>query len=136
MPIYVHAREFVDPLWMFGAGSTGLNSGPNNSGSANSSANSGSNSNSSGITLMRNFSFHNKGATDRDFNMPISVRCVDKLIYVLDSGNNRVKILNKSGQFVGNVKHDGLNESSATALVLQTKNGRLLLKWKTFRIGK
>lgn len=154
MPMYVVARDFVEPLWMFGGGMTGSNGLVSTGGgcgisangyaggsatighgfgglagfaSASSSVNGGSSSGASGgaagINLMRNFSFHNKGATDRDFNMPISVRCVDKLIYVLDSGNNRIKILNRNGQFVGNVKHDGLNESSATALAHQIKNG-------------
>jgi hypothetical protein len=68
---------------------------------------------------MRSISLHNKGAGDRDFNMPISVRCINKLIFILDSGNNRIKVLNQMGQFIGHMRHEGLAESSATAMAFR-----------------
>ena len=61
---------------------------------------------------------NNRGSTDKDFNMPISVRCCEKLIYVLDSGNNRIKVLTLSGNLVRHISHHGLNETSATAMAL------------------
>ncbi len=49
--------------------------------------------------------FAGKGRANGEFNMPVSVRSVDKYIYVLDSGNNRLKVLNKSGKFK-TIKHE------------------------------
>lgn len=120
MPIYILVNENIDSLWTFG-GSTSNNCNAY-----------------SGLTL-KNFSFNNKGASDRDFNMPICVRYIDKLIYVLDSGNNRIKIINKNGQFVSNIKHGGLNESSCTALALQRDNKKdylLTLNWRLKCLSK
>ncbi|CAF1111485.1 unnamed protein product [Brachionus calyciflorus] len=102
-PIYLNIVDYVDSLWTFGGG-----------------GNSGNNS---------IFSFNNKGSSDREFNMPISVRYLNNLIYVLDSGNNRIKILSDQGQFVGHVKHDGLVESSTTSLVISNSN-LVTLNWR------
>ena len=109
MPILLNATEFIDSLWMFG-------------GAGNSNAGSGF---SKGIVT-------NKGSSDRDFNMPISVRCLNGIICVLDSGNNRIKLLNKQGQFMRHIQHSGLTETSCTALIsLHTSR----LKYKLFTIN-
>ena len=129
MPIFMVVNEFADPLWTFG--------GVSSNSSSNSMASSTPTASSS--TLLRNFSFHNKGTGDRDFNMPICVRCVDKLIYILDSGNDRIKILNKNGQFVGNIKYEWLNGSSSTALALHVKNSNvslITLNWRLKSMSK
>lgn len=89
-PLLLNIVENIDSLWTFGG-------------------------NSSSSTIAKGFSM-NKGSSDRDFNMPISVRCINQLIYVLDSGNNRIKVLNNQGSFVRHINHQGLNESSSTAL--------------------
>lgn len=38
------------------------------------------------------------------------------MICVLDSGNNRIKLLNDQGQFLRHITHTGLNDTSCTAL--------------------
>lgn len=114
MPLYINSTEFIDSMWTFGGGNS---------------------------TTTKSFSFckgivANKGTTDRDFNMPIAVRCVNDIICVLDSGNNRIKILNKNGQFLRHINHNGLHDTSCTALatVLQhdmTKFNMLTINWRT-----
>ena len=44
--------------------------------------------------------FGAKGKLDNDFNMPVSVRSIGEFIYVLDSGNNRIKVLNRNGKLI------------------------------------
>jgi hypothetical protein len=121
MPIILNTVEHIDSLWTFGGGFCGLNSTLSNSNgsSVNTSLSSSSQtSNSIRNSLMSKSFGNNRGSTDKDFNMPISVRCCDKLIYVLDSGNNRIKVLNLNGNFIRHISHHGLNETSATALTL------------------
>ena len=97
MPILLNVTENIDSLWSFGG------------------ANSSDNLFSKGIVSS-------KGTSDKDFNMPISVRCIDELIYVLDSGNNRIKLLNRNGQFIKHIKHHGLSDTSCTALAINKLN--------------
>lgn len=92
MPLMLNVIDTIDSLWQFGGGGGGTSS-----------------------PCSKSF-ISNKGSSDRDFNMPISVRFVDDLIYILDSGNNRIKVLSKQGQFVKHIKHLGLDETSSTAL--------------------
>lgn len=96
MPLYINVSEFIDSMWTFG--------GSNSSSSSNSF-----NFGMKGIVT-------NKGTSDRDFNMPICVRCFKGVIFVLDSGNNRIKLLNEQGQFLRHITHIGLNDTSCTAL--------------------
>ena len=117
MPILLNTVEHIDSLWTYGGGFCGMGSSNSNL-SASGQANGGTLSNTIKNNLMSKSFGNNRGSTDRDFNMPISVRCCDKLIYVLDSGNNRIKVLNLNGNFLRHINHYGLNESSSTALAL------------------
>ena len=127
MPIWLNIVENIESIWTFGgSGGSSLSSlaGSANSGGQSSpqtggGGGTGTLTNSTHSSLIRSFSLHNKGGGDRDFNMPISVRCLSKYIFILDSGNNRIKVLSKSGQFVTHLKHEGLADSSATALTLR-----------------
>jgi hypothetical protein len=116
MPIWLNIVENIDSVWTFGgaASSSNLLSGGTTPNSSSTLLNTSASS-----SLIRSFSLHNKGAGDRDFNMPISVRCINKLIFILDSGNNRIKVLNQMGQFITHLKHEGLAESSATAMAFK-----------------
>ena len=110
MPIILSTVEHIDSLWTFGGGFCGLSTNTNSSSnSANSLNTSSQTSNSIRNNLMSKSFGNNRGSTDKDFNMPISVRCCEKLIYVLDSGNNRIKVLNLNGNFVRHIFHHGLN---------------------------
>lgn len=106
MPIFLNCVENIDSIWNYG-GDNGFFS--------------------KGIVSS-------KGTGDKDFNMPISVRCIDDLIYVLDSGNNRIKILNRNGQFVKHIKHYGLDDTSCTALAVakfDSKNHLFTINWRS-----
>lgn len=117
MPLYINVSEFIDSLWTFG-------------GSSNPSSNN-SNPNFSFLKVIST----NKGTSDRDFNMPICVRCIKNTICVLDSGNNRIKLLNENGQFLRHITHEGLNETSCTALASLKQNANkynlLTINWRT-----
>lgn len=111
MPIEINIKNSIDALWTFG-------------GSSNSTSSSSSSLTRTNLNTMLNKGLtNNKGSSDRDFNMPISVRYINQLIYVLDSGNNRIKVLSKQGNFVSHVEHGGLSEASATAMAQTYQNG-------------
>lgn len=124
MPIWLNIIENNESLWTFGGGSS------SNSGSSSLPGHNGHNG-SSHTSLIRSFSLNNKGSGDREFNMPISVRCLAyqsskqlgpprQIVFILDSGNNRIKVLTRNGQFLGHLRHVGLSESSATALAIRS----------------
>ena len=100
MPIIINTVEHIDSLWTFGGGFCGLNASSTSSNSSSNALSSSQTTNSIRNSLMSKSFGNNRGSTDKDFNMPISVRCCDKLIYVLDSGNNRIKVLNLNGNFI------------------------------------
>jgi hypothetical protein len=118
MPVWLNIVENTDSVWTFGGAAASTFSPVNNTSSSASTT--GITTSLSSSSLMRSFSLGaNKGTGDRDFNMPISVRCVNKLIFILDSGNNRIKVLNQMGQFIAHMRHEGLAEASATAMAFK-----------------
>lgn len=121
MPIQLNVREHIDSLWTFGGGSGNSSSYCGTGGGANLNA------------LINKGLTNNKGCSDRDFNMPISVRSAGNHLYVLDSGNNRIKVLSKQGQFVRHIQHSGLSEASSTAMAVTSLNGvyhLLTVNWR------
>jgi tripartite motif-containing protein 2/3 len=66
--------------------------------------------------------------------MPVSVRCLnDGLIYILDSGNNRIKIINKQGKFERHIEKIGLTEASCTSMCVDrsvSNYGLLSINWR------
>jgi ribosomal protein S27E len=112
MPLFFTTVPHIDSMWTFGAGFTGL-------GQTTATNKQQTTTPTSRNSLNMSFG-NNRGTTDKDFNMPISVRCCGKLIYVLDSGNNRIKVLNLNGVFQRHIVHHGLAETSATALAFAT----------------
>lgn len=113
MPLFINVTEYIDSIWSFGGTSN-------------------TNINSSNFCKAIASS---KGNSDRDFNMPICVRFFKGVIYVLDSGNNRLKLLNEQGQFLRHISHIGLNDMGCTALVtLQqsiSKFSLLTINWRS-----
>jgi tripartite motif-containing protein 2/3 len=95
MPLYINAVKYVDSIWTFGQ-----------------KANADSKSHSSFITSTI------KKSNDFEFNMPVCVRVFENLIFILDSGNSRIKVLNTEGSFLYHIYHEGLNEASSTSLSL------------------
>lgn len=77
------------------------------------------------------WSVNGKGSEDLLFNMPISVCFHDNLVYVLDSGNNRLKILNHDGKFKRNIENIGLDESGCTSLCIDNYKKKLIgVNWR------
>ena len=78
------------------------------------------------------WSFMGKGKENNEFNMPVSVRYLNDYIYVLDSGNNRIKVLNKLGHFERHIDNIGLSESSCTSICVDrsTNNSLISINWR------
>jgi tripartite motif-containing protein 2/3 len=95
MPLFINVVKYVDSLWTFGQ-----------------KVNADSKSHNNFMTSTI------KKSNDFEFNMPVSVRVFENLIFVLDSGNSRIKVLNTDGSFLYHIYHDGLCEASSTSLSL------------------
>jgi tripartite motif-containing protein 2/3 len=78
------------------------------------------------------WSFYGKGKDSNEFNMPVSVRYLNELVYVLDSGNNRIKVISKTGKFVRHIENIGLSEASCTSICVDrsTNNGVMSINWR------
>ena len=78
------------------------------------------------------WSFSGKGFNNNEFNMPVSVRYLNEFIYVLDSGNNRIKVINKNGKFEKHIENIGLTEASCTAICVDrsTYNSIISINWR------
>lgn len=57
-----------------------------------------------------------RGSGKDEFMQPVSVAVddLDQMVYVLDTGNSRIKVLNSELEFVKHVTNDGLNGRSCT----------------------
>ncbi len=107
MPICFNVNEYIDSIWSCG----GNSSSP----------------------IIKGI-LTNESNSDCEFNKPISVRCIDDTIYVLDSGNSRIKLLNLNGKFIKNISHYGPNDSSCTAMSAFKENSSihlLTVNWRS-----
>lgn len=61
-----------------------------------------------------------RGSGKDEFMQPVSVAVdeVDQVIYVLDTGNSRIKVLNSDFEFIKHITNDGLNGRSCTGTIL------------------
>jgi len=51
-------------------------------------------------------------------------------IYVVDTGNSRIKVLNKDLDFIRHIENEGLEGRSCTGIDV-TKNGLVIVNWRT-----
>ena len=137
-PLLINCVDHMRSMWTFGGGASGDNAGADSTTTTTTTTTSSSSATSAAVSsptsstnLMLAAAF-SKGSGDRDFNMPIGVRCVNNLIYVLDSGNSRLKLLTLAGHFVRHVRHEGLADSACTGLAVAPNARRLLtLNWRS-----
>ncbi len=75
-----------------------------------------------------------RGSGNVDFVQPVCA-CVDKtndVIYVLDTGNSRIKVLDREGRFLRHVGKYGLEEHSCTGMCLAPGTSHIVLvNWRT-----
>lgn len=77
-------------------------------------------------------SFGSHGSGKDGFLQPVAV-AVDRdteMIYVLDTGNSRIKVLNKDLEFVKHIDNEGLEGRSCTGIDV-CKNGLVVVNWRT-----
>ncbi|KAL3268863.1 hypothetical protein HHI36_007952 [Cryptolaemus montrouzieri] len=76
--------------------------------------------------------FGAKGSGKEEFMQPVSV-AVDEnedIVYVLDTGNSRIKVLDKNLMFIKHITNEGLLGRSCTGIAL-SNNGLTVINWRT-----
>lgn len=71
------------------------------------------------------------GSGKDEFVQPVAVAVdeSDDTIYVLDTGNSRIKVLNSDLEFIKHITNDGLLGRSCTGITL-TNNGLIVVNWR------
>ncbi|CAH1772261.1 unnamed protein product [Owenia fusiformis] len=73
-----------------------------------------------------------RGSGSCHFTQPVGV-CVDKEnnIYVLDTGNSRIKVLKEDGTLIGHVNSVGLQNQSGTGIAMTPRDTIVVVNWRT-----
>ncbi len=74
-----------------------------------------------------------RGSGNIDFIQPVAAM-VDRtqhLIFVLDTGNSRIKMLDRDGRFLRHVGKHGLEEHSCTGMSVSPSNNIVVVNWRT-----
>ena len=76
--------------------------------------------------------FGSRGSGRDNFSQPVRL-CVgqEDTIYVLDTGNSRIKVLSQDGDFVRMIGPEGLENQSATGLALAPDGNLAVVNWRT-----
>ncbi|XP_050304391.1 tripartite motif-containing protein 3-like isoform X2 [Anthonomus grandis grandis] len=77
-------------------------------------------------------SYGSRGSGKDEFNQPVAVAIDerDQTIYVLDTGNSRIKVLNEKFECIKQVTNEGLLGRSCTGIAIST-NGLIVVNWRT-----
>ncbi|XP_031349820.1 tripartite motif-containing protein 3-like isoform X3 [Photinus pyralis] len=73
-----------------------------------------------------------RGSGKDEFMQPVSVAIddMDQLVYVLDTGNSRIKVLNYDLEFIKHITNEGLNGRSCTGIAV-SNHGLVVVNWRT-----
>ncbi len=73
-----------------------------------------------------------RGCGNVEFVQPVSV-VIDRNneIFVLDSGNSRIKHVDRYGEFMGHLQGVGLEQHSCTGIALSPNNNIVIVNWRT-----
>jgi tripartite motif-containing protein 2/3 len=71
------------------------------------------------------------GSGKDEFTQPVAVAVdeTDQTVYVLDTGNSRIKVLNEGLEFVKHITNEGLLGRSCTGITLSS-NGLIVVNWR------
>uniref|UniRef100_A0AAF5PXK8 Uncharacterized protein n=1 Tax=Wuchereria bancrofti TaxID=6293 RepID=A0AAF5PXK8_WUCBA len=76
------------------------------------------------------FGSHGTGALQ--LNQPVKVfQDIREQIYILDTGNNRIKVLNVNGEFLRDMKSEGIKDGSTIGMSVLPSGDILTLNWRT-----
>ncbi|CAB3381544.1 Hypothetical predicted protein [Cloeon dipterum] len=73
-----------------------------------------------------------RGSGKGEFLQPVSVTVNSEagFVYVLDTGNSRIKVLSLDLEFIRHIENDGLKGRSCTGIAL-TRQGLIVVNWRT-----
>lgn len=76
-----------------------------------------------------------RGTGKDEFLQPVAVAIDenDQTIYIVDTGNSRIKVLTADLLFVKHIINDGLNGRSCTGIAI-SNNGLVIINWRTKRV--
>ena len=76
--------------------------------------------------------FGRRGNGQSEFIQPINVVMdAQQLIYVLDTGNSRIKVLDLQGNYLRQMANYGLEQRGGTGLTLTPSNTLMVVNWRT-----
>ncbi|XP_065155835.1 tripartite motif-containing protein 2-like isoform X4 [Atheta coriaria] len=76
--------------------------------------------------------FGSKGSGKDEFNQPVGIAIdeSDNMVYVLDTGNSRIKVLNTDLEVVKHISNEGLLGRSCTGIAISNE-GLVVVNWRT-----
>lgn len=75
-----------------------------------------------------------KGNGEDEFHQPVGVAVDDdRYVYILDTGNSRIKVLNSDLEFQRHITNEGLEGCSCTGIAI-SQQGLVVVNWRTRRI--
>lgn len=78
--------------------------------------------------------YGSRGSGKDEFLQPVAIAVDDdQTVYVVDTGNSRIKVLSPELEFVRHVTNDGLNGRSCTGIAI-SGNGLVIINWRTKRV--
>ncbi|MCP9261921.1 Tripartite motif-containing protein 2 [Dirofilaria immitis] len=76
--------------------------------------------------------FGSHGAGALQLNQPVKIfQDLREQIYILDTGNNRVKVLNVNGEFLKDIRSEGIKGGSTVGMTVLPSGDILTLNWRT-----
>ncbi|VDK67554.1 unnamed protein product [Litomosoides sigmodontis] len=81
--------------------------------------------------------FGSHGAGTLQLNQPVKVfQDSREQIYILDTGNNRIKVLNANGEFLSDIKSGGIKGGSTVGMTVLPSGDILTLNWRTKELSR
>ncbi|XP_049823986.1 tripartite motif-containing protein 3-like isoform X2 [Aethina tumida] len=76
--------------------------------------------------------YGSRGSGKDEFMQPVAVAIddSDNCIYVLDTGNSRIKVLDENMEFIKHITNDGLLDKSCTGIAI-SNNGLVVVNWRS-----
>ncbi|XP_076251395.1 tripartite motif-containing protein 2-like isoform X4 [Rhynchophorus ferrugineus] len=76
--------------------------------------------------------YGSRGSAKDEFNQPVAIAIdeKDQTIYVLDTGNSRIKVLNEQFECIKHVTNEGLLGRSCTGIAI-SNNGLVVVNWRS-----
>ncbi|XP_054722260.1 tripartite motif-containing protein 2-like [Uloborus diversus] len=73
-----------------------------------------------------------RGSGDIHFLQPVGLAMSNcEKLFILDTGNSRIKVLKKDFELIGHIVNLGMEERSGTGIALSLKNTLLIVNWRT-----